>query len=91
MLDNGSLLALCVDEVWLWGHHIILDTGEINDIKGQNYGHYVLVTGYKGNSFRILDPYPTSLEGRHGLYEVDGETILNANLIFCATILEVLR
>jgi len=63
VLDKGSKLIVCVDEGWLWGHRIERKDGivKINDEVGKLEGHFVVVTGYEGNKFHILDPFPTGI------------------------------
>ena len=91
MLDNGSILILCVDEVWLWGHRLLSHKSQIDEIRGKTLGHFIVVKGYKGDKFSVLDPYPTKIPERHGSYTVDGKDLLNSSLIWSATIIEVLK
>jgi len=89
MLDNGSLLILCVDEVWLWGHRLISFTSKIDEFKGKSSGHYVLVKSYHGDKFEVYDPFPTKIPERNGIYWIDQNQLLNASLIWAATVLEI--
>jgi len=91
MLDSGSTLILGVDEVFIWKHRFKEHKAEIDEIKGKSYGHFIVVTGYKDNKFSVLDPYPTKIPNKYGSYEVNGNDLLNASLIWAATILEVLK
>ncbi len=90
MLDRGSLLIICIDEVWLWGHRFLDKEAKIDELKGQSHGHYVLVDKYQGKEVHVLDPYPTKIKNRHGTYQVDFQELLNASLIWSGTIIEVL-
>lgn len=92
MLDAGSLVILCVDEDWLWGHRTKL-VGEkrvIDEINGKVEGHFVLVTGYEAKRFRVLDPFPTHIEDRHGEYDVDDNQLVNASLTWDPEVIEIL-
>jgi len=89
LLDKGSLLVLCLDEVWLWGHRFIKGKAKIDEIGGETHGHFVVVTKYNNGKFEIYDPYPTTVLGRFGVYWIDGNQLLNASLIWASTILEV--
>jgi hypothetical protein len=91
MLSKGSLLVLAVDEVWIWKHRFKEHKAEIDDLNGRSHGHFIVVTKFKDDKFTILDPYPTNIPGRHGSYEIDGNDLLNASLIWSATIVEILR
>ena len=93
MLDNGSMLILCIDEDWVWGHRLDR-SGEqvrVDDLSGYLEGHFVVVTGYEGNMFHVLDPYPTNIEGRHGMYDVEEERIVNASLTWDPQVIEILK
>ncbi len=89
LIDRGSQLILCLDGVSLWGHR--LRDGIIEDLRGKSSGHYVVVIGYIGDKFKVLDPFPTKLEGKEGEYEVDGIDLVAATLTWSGTILEVLE
>ena len=90
LIDRGSILVLCVDEVWLWGHRFKEHVSEIDDLRSKSWGHFVVVSEYNNDNFTILDPYPTGLPGKEGVYEVSGVDLVNATLTWSATILEVL-
>ncbi len=90
MLDRGSLIILCIDEVWIWGHRMRTHKAETDEIRGKSHGHFVVVTKYHQNTFTVLDPYPTNIESRHGSYTVEGHQLLNSSLIWASTILEIL-
>jgi len=93
MLDKGSMLIVCVDEDWLWGHRLnrTPDDIVIDEAAGKLEGHFVVVTGYEENKFHILDPFPTNIKGRHGAYDVEAEKLLNASLTWDPEILEVAK
>jgi hypothetical protein len=93
MLDNGSTLIACVDEDWLWGHRLKRTPNyvRVDDVAGSLGGHFVVVTGYEGNTFHIFDSFPTNIEGRHGVYDIEAEILLNASLSWDPEILEVLK
>lgn len=95
MLDSGSLVILCVDEDWIWGHRFALNKSKNqrvpNEVEGQLEGHFVLVTGYTNNSFHVLDPFPTNIEGRHGEYDIDAYQLLNASLTWDPEVIEIFR
>ncbi len=91
MLDKGSLLGIALDEAWLYGHRLKVKKAETDEFNGDTYGHFIVVTGYKGNKFSILDPYPTVFKEKHGSYAIDAYQLLNASLIWAGTIIEVLR
>lgn len=92
MLDTGSILILCVDESWLWGQRLNRSKQLIafDDIQGIVEGHFVVLTSYVDNQFHVLDPYPTNLDGKHGIYEVDEQILLNASLTWAPQFIEVL-
>lgn len=93
MIDRGSLVILCIDEDWVWGHRFKQVEGKrvVDDIEGQLEGHFVLVTEYKDNTFHVLDPFPTNLENRHGVYDIDMDQLTNASLTWDAEVIEVLK
>jgi hypothetical protein len=95
MLDHGSTLIVCVDENWVWGHRLKRspkgEEVQIDDIAGKLGGHFVVVTGYKGDQFRVLDPFPTNLPGRHGEYDIDVNQLTNASLTWDPQIIEILK
>lgn len=93
MLDRESLVILGIDEDWVWEHRFKL-VGEkriVNDIEGLLEGHFVLVTGYEGNKFHVLDPFPTNLENKHGSYDIDVDQLTNASLTWDPQIIEILK
>ena len=47
-----------------------------DDIKGHPYGHVVVISGYKGNSFQIVDPWPQAEDN----YYVKGDILVDAIL-----------
>ncbi len=91
MLDTGSLVIICLDEAWLWGHRIDLSKPGvvIDEINGQSAGHFVVVINYDKDEFEILDPYPTNIHLRHGQYKVDGNQLINASLTWDPQIIEI--
>jgi len=91
-LDKGSTLIVCIDEDWVWGHRIkrTIDEVVVDDEAGVLEGHFVVVTGYEGNKFHVLDPFPTHIKGRHGAYDIDEYQFLNASLSWDPQIIEVL-
>jgi hypothetical protein len=94
MLDRNSMVILCVDDHWIWGHRFTFDKTKtkkvIDDLEGEVGGHFVLVTKYIGNTFHVLDPFPTHIEGRHGEYDIDVNDLLNASLTWEPQIIEIL-
>ncbi len=93
MLDKKSLVILCIDEDWAWGHRLKMVGKEriVDDIKGGLEGHFVLVTGYKDNMFHVLDPFPTNIENRHGEYDIECDQLTNASLTWDPEIIEILN
>lgn len=95
MLDRGSLVILCIDEDWVWEHRFKLDKSKTkrvpNEVEGEVEGHFVLVTKYNGDTFHVLDPFPTNLENRHGEYDINMNQLTNASLTWDAEVIEVLR
>lgn len=93
ILDRHSLVILCIDEDWAWGHRLAMVDGKriVDDIKGKLEGHFVLVTGYKDNMFHVLDPFPTNIENRHGEYDIDVDQLTNASLTWDPEIIEILQ
>lgn len=91
MIKNGSWLGLGLDEVWLWGHRIPSGKNEIDDLYHGSYGHFVLVKEMRNDKFVVSDPFPANIPGKCGIYEVSGEELLNASLIWSATIIEILK
>ena len=88
LLDQQYLVITGVDEDWLWGHRF-KKSGEkrvIDEIEGGVQGHFVLITGYSENTFHILDPFPTHIEGKHGNYTIDQHQLLNASLFWGSTL-----
>lgn len=91
MLDRNSLVILCIDEDWAWGHRLKLvgDKRMIDDLEGALEGHFVLVTGYKDNMFHVLDPFPTNVENRHGEYDIECDQLANASLTWDPEVIEI--
>lgn len=92
MLDRGSVLILCIDEDWVWGHRLDRSQEEVrvDDLSGFVEGHFVVVTGYDGDMFHVLDPFPTNIEGRHGEYDIEDVRLVNASLTWDPQVIEVL-
>lgn len=90
-LEKGSILILCIDEVWIWGHRLKEHEGSIDDLRSKSWGHFVVVKEYTGDKFSVLDPYPTNLPGKEGVYEVNGDDLVSAVLTWSGTIVEVLE
>ena len=93
MLDAGSTLILAIDEDWVWGHRLDRshDQVVVDDLAGGVEGHFVVVTGYEGTNFHVLDPYPTNIENRHGSYDVPENCLTNASLTWDPQVIEILK
>lgn len=93
MLERGSLVLLCVDEDWIWGHRFKKEPTKrvIDDIAGKVEGHFVVVTGYKDHVFHVLDPFPTNIDNRHGEYDIDMSQLINASLTWDAEVIEIFK
>lgn len=51
--------------------------GRYNDIKGEYFGHCVVISGFKNNKFIITDPEKISNKTK-GIIEIDSNTLTNA-------------
>jgi hypothetical protein len=95
MLDRGSTLIVCVDEDWVWGHRLKRQPEDqevhVDELAGKLEGHFVVVTGYDGDHFHVLDPFPTNIPNRHGEYDIEVNQLTNASLTWDPQIIEVLK
>ncbi|MDC0358720.1 hypothetical protein OAO01_07890 [Oligoflexia bacterium] len=89
VLDRGSLIVTCLDEVWVWGHRF--HEMKLDDLRGATDGHIVVITQRGENGLSVLDPYPTFLPGLHGYYTIDPEKLAQATLMWDGMIIEVLN
>ncbi|MBP9691018.1 hypothetical protein KBD81_02965 [Candidatus Woesebacteria bacterium] len=89
MLDSGSIILICLDEVWLHDHRKVEKKTEYNNITGDTHGHYVLVVGYNQDMLQIADPYPNNSISQKGLYMVSAEKILAGSYSWAGSIVEI--
>ena len=91
MIDNGSILLVCVDEVWLYGSRSKAKEATFDNIRGDTYGHFVLITGYTETGFQIADPYPTGDKKKNKVYIIPKEHLIAASFSWAGSIVEVLK
>ncbi|MDQ6985174.1 MAG: hypothetical protein Q9M91_01345 [Candidatus Dojkabacteria bacterium] len=90
MTDKGSKVILTVNLPHLYGKKKVDKTNTYNPIKGViEEGHFIILDGYKDDNFKILDPYPSSIENREGEYNIDQQIVFNSCLLASGIIIEI--
>ena len=88
-LQAEQIVLTSLAVTWLWGQKKIPGKLEFDDIKGDVTSHYVLIAGMNETQFKIIDPYPTGLPNRNGVYWVDKDEVLAAILMWSREILTI--